>query len=348
MSNVSYAPAGETPSQLWNERANFVATNLNSWAYGILVALTIICLNELFSNRRRLTKGRWYFNVTFVSFIFVLGTIGGAINILLDQNAFIDDRDFPGGPGGYLTAFFNTHANILAFSCFVIATWLQDGYLLYRFLMFYSFKYYLCIFPALMYLGSVATSCVLLFQLSQPNANIWKSVDVNFATPYWSLSIALNIILTMMIVGRILWVKRSIRQALGDQHTRTYTSIAAMLIESAAMYSATALVYIICYALNSPAQELFLALLGEFQCISPVMIIYRVAKGSSLSQETIALAQSRSIAFAKGQRPPSKSTGIPSTSVLTSTIPYGIDTSLATGYPSHGENTSSNFDPQDK
>ena len=106
---------------------------------------------------------------------------------------------------------------------------------------------------------------ILMFQLTQPNANIWTHVSISFATPYWSLSIALNIILTSLIVGKILWMRRSVTMGLGSQHSKQYTSVVAMLIESAALYSITGIVYIICYGINTPAQQLFIVILGEAQ-----------------------------------------------------------------------------------
>jgi len=106
---------------------------------------------------------------------------------------------------------------------------------------------------------------VLMAQLTQPNGNIWTKLSISFATPYWSLSIALNIILTSLIVSKILWMRRSVSQSLGSQHSKQYTSIVAMLIESAAMYSIAGLVYIICYGINSSAQQIFITILGEAQ-----------------------------------------------------------------------------------
>lgn len=111
----------------------------------------------------------------------------------------------------------------------------------------------------------LATSCLVLFQLSQPHANIWKATVVNFAVPYWSLSVALNILLTLLIVGRFIYARKLVRRTLGPQHGKAYTTVVAMLVESAAIYSVTGLAYIICYAVKTPAQELFVALLGQFQ-----------------------------------------------------------------------------------
>ena len=69
------------------------------------------------------------FNIVFVLTVFTLGTIGGAINILLSQIAFVNNREFPGGPTAYGVAHYNAPQNIIGFACFIVAAWLQDGFL---------------------------------------------------------------------------------------------------------------------------------------------------------------------------------------------------------------------------
>jgi len=129
--------------------------------------------------------------------------------------------------------------------------------------------------------------CVLLFQLTQPNANLWTKTTVNFGIPYWSISTSLNIIVTLLIVGRLMFIRQRTRAVLSTNHSRTYTSIAAMLVESAALYSITALLFIITYARNSNLQNLLLPVLGQVQAISPLLIMWRVARGQAISRETI-------------------------------------------------------------
>jgi len=139
---------------------------------------------------------------------------------------------------------------------------------------------------------------MLLFQLTQPNANLWTTTTVNFAIPYWSLSAGLNILVTLMIVGRLFYIRQRTRAILSSSHSRTYTSIAAMLVESAALYSITALLFIITYARNSNIQNIILPLLGQVQAISPLLIMWRVARGQAISRESLQ-AQGQSITISK-------------------------------------------------
>ena len=103
-----------------------------------------------------------------------------------------------------------------------------------------------------------------MFQITQPGASLWNNpTTTNFAIIYWSLSISLNIILTLLLVGRLLYMSHNARRSLGDEHAATYISVAAMLVESATPYAVTSLIFIITYARNSNVQNLVLPVLSQ-------------------------------------------------------------------------------------
>ena len=72
-----------------------------------------------------------------------------------------------------------------------------------------------------------------LFQLTQPDANLWTKTTVNFGIPYWSISAGLNILVTTLIVAHLMVIRQHTHAVLSSNHSRTYTSVAAMLVESA-------------------------------------------------------------------------------------------------------------------
>ncbi len=51
--------------------------------------------------------------------------------------------------------------------------------------------------------------------------------------------------------------------AIGVEHAKVYTSIASMIVESAALYSVTGMVYLICYARGSNVQNLIISALDQ-------------------------------------------------------------------------------------
>ena len=87
----------------------------------------------------------------------------------------------------------------------------------------------------------------------------------NFTGPYFWMSLSLNITMTIAICARLLFYRRRITRILGPNHGTQYTSVAAMIVESASLYSAFALLFLIPFALGNPIQNTFIQLIGEIQ-----------------------------------------------------------------------------------
>jgi len=230
----------------------------------------------------------WGF-VTYICAMFTLASIGFGGNAKFNQMTFIDDRNIPGGPNAFTVEFYSTWVNIMSFAAYVLMSWLADGLVLWRFTLIWGYNYWLSAFPGLMYLGAVASSIGLMRAImSSTDLTFWGVKSVQFSIAYWSLSISLNIILTLAIACRIWLVRRRTRQSLGFQHSGQYVSVSAMLVESAALYATWGLVFLICYARNTPMQNILLPPLGQVQGIAPVLILFRVAQGRAWSESTAA------------------------------------------------------------
>lgn len=111
---------------------------------------------------------------------------------------------------------------------------------------------------------SPGLSLLLIIELSQPGITRWSKISVNLAIPYWSISIALNVIITTYIAARLLYMRRRLRRVVTDGAVE-YVSLTAMLIESAALYTINGLVFLVSFSVHSPIQYLALPLLGQTQ-----------------------------------------------------------------------------------
>jgi hypothetical protein len=60
--------------------------------------------------------------------MFTLGSLGNAGNMRYNELTFIDARDFPGGPNGFVLAEYNYWVGAAGTICFIIASWFQDGF----------------------------------------------------------------------------------------------------------------------------------------------------------------------------------------------------------------------------
>jgi hypothetical protein len=136
------------------------------------------------------------------------------------------------------------------------------------------------------------------------NSPYFSSTNVNYTVPYLSLSLALNIIITIVIVLRLLTYRHRITKVLGSDYGTQYTSIAAMIIESAALYSTISVAFLTLFLLNNPISATFIQSLTQIQVstgkwrgvcvandvsqiIAMFLIVFRVAQGKSWSQDTM-------------------------------------------------------------
>jgi hypothetical protein len=300
MSNTSWAPANETASDIWNEKSILDGLFLGTVAYGIHLTLFISAFHLLYTRKRTQHES---FLLVYILVLFILGNIGNGTNIKFGEMTFIDDRNYPGGPNAFFVQQSINPVAVICNSAYIVNSWLQDGLLLYRFWIISQKSLYFIALPALMFLSSVALSLLLIVELSLPGITLWSKISVNLAIPYWSISIALNVVITTFISARLLYMRSRIQREM-PSGGKGYVSVTAMLVESAALYTVNGLFFLISYAANSPIQNLTLPLLGQTQSIAPLLIILRVAQGRAWSNDTMSKLSTSPMQFKLSSRIP--------------------------------------------
>jgi len=218
--------------------------------------------------------------------IFTLATIGFAMNVKFIQMTYIDYRNYPGGPNAFTFEQYTLPINVTTVAVYVLMNWFSDGLMLYRFMVIYQNRYVLLIIPGLIYAGIVAMSLAMLTYTLKPEIGFFGEITIKFGTAYWALSISLNIIITTAIAGRLLKMRAAIRKVLGPKHSSPYTSVLSMIVESAALYTAWALMFLVPFARQDTFQNIVLPALGQVQGIAPLLIILRVAQGKAWTSNT--------------------------------------------------------------
>ncbi|TCD68760.1 hypothetical protein EIP91_009906 [Steccherinum ochraceum] len=135
-----------------------------------------------------------------------------------------------------------------------------------------------------MLLALITTGCTFVPQIASLGSNLWTDISTAPGIAYLTLSLSINTILTFLIVGRILYIGRRLR-CFGPRYGQ-YTSVVALIIESAALYTFWALISVIACGVNSPLQFALLPALGQVQAIPPLLILTRVASGRALAKDT--------------------------------------------------------------
>ena len=109
-----------------------------------------------------------------------------------------------------------------------------------------------------------------IYQNAGAGSNSATATVVNIDTAYYSISLSLNVLLTLMIVIRLIVHVRNIRKATGASnsssglHTTT-AAVATMLVESYAIYAVTLLAYVVSSNFQAWVVALFSPAIGTIQ-----------------------------------------------------------------------------------
>jgi len=310
MSDSSWSSNPNAPqipySLYFAEKANFAGILTGGIFYGIVIVLFFQCMGALFSPPNRRAGVKWG-PVIYTTLMFAFATIFTAMNLDIQSISYIDNREYAGddsaglppGPLGYQYLIYSKAISVVPNLMFLLNNWLADGLLLYRCYIIYSMNPLAIAFPSLMYLASVAMGILFIYQTSQPDKSIWSSVAISFGIPYFSISLSLNMILTLLIVTRLVLHNRNVRTAMGAPpgFGGLYKAIVTMLVESSALYAVSSLLFVAPWGAGSHVADIFLPILAETQVIAPLLIIRRVADQSALTSNSVATGNPGSFNF---------------------------------------------------
>ncbi|KAJ7625907.1 hypothetical protein FB45DRAFT_922612 [Roridomyces roridus] len=265
----------EDHESLWYEQSNYVSTHLASVGYGIhIVVFAIVTYYTLLARTRARSTYMWIVSLVFNMALFCMGTINLACSIKYNENAWVNERDYPGGPFNYLVEQqaipFMTLGNVAS----ILASFLSDGLLLYRVGVLWDFAWYIIVPPALFFVACIILSVMTVIQLALPNVPLPQ-----LSLAVWIVLMILPIWLTALIAGRILSHRRTMIQVLGPSYAETYTGVSAIVVESAVPFTVISIVLLGLFGDKNTAQNLLIPLMVQVECIAPELIILRVMLG---------------------------------------------------------------------
>ena len=106
-------------------------------------------------------------------------------------------------------------------------------------------------------------------QSSQPGLSFYSALPMAYGTSYYAISLSVNIVLSLLIVARLFQYKRTVARTMTHEHAQQYLSLATVLVESAALYSLFAFLFLITYATNNPINQIFLGVAQATQVRPP-------------------------------------------------------------------------------
>lgn len=127
-SNSSWVP-DEDPQTLFSERCWLQGVVVSAIAYGITVSLYFLSFHLLVRDKNRVEFKKRIPLLIYITVSFLLGTLFMTALAAFTQMAFIDDRNYPGGPNAFENEMFSIPVDDAGNAAFVLSNWLSDALL---------------------------------------------------------------------------------------------------------------------------------------------------------------------------------------------------------------------------
>ncbi|KAH7882666.1 hypothetical protein F5I97DRAFT_1931276 [Phlebopus sp. FC_14] len=224
--------------------------------YGVNLITLVQCLHSLlWSDAANSFKRKINWPMLTVTLLMgLVATLDVAFALRHNLYAFV----YYTGPGGAAAAFANIAywVNVMKAVDYIIQTIIGDGMLVYRCYVVYDRKWYYAAPSFLLWLAE--TTCGALVMAIYATFNTKTFLDASQAPRYvysaLSITVALNVLTTSLIVYRIWTVDRQ------TAHMRVHAYkvsrlkyITHILIESAAMYTISVIIFFCAYVANGGA-----------------------------------------------------------------------------------------------
>lgn len=106
-------------------------------------------------------------------------------------------------------------------------------------------------------------------QATRATGGAWDDSTLSLSVPYASLAMSLNVLLSITLLWRLLDLRRKLPATLNEQARTTYTSLEAIIVESAFPYGLASFLFLILYGVRNIGANLFLSLLVQLEVGTP-------------------------------------------------------------------------------
>ncbi|OSX62053.1 hypothetical protein POSPLADRAFT_1046515 [Postia placenta MAD-698-R-SB12] len=263
-------------SSLTVPRLSFAALYVAAITYGINILLAAICTYFLLGPGRR--EGKYhYVLITYTFAMSIATTIYFISGSQWSEQEFVQDAGDSAAVALLMSSPLAEAKNV----AIVVNIWLADSLIIWRAYTVWE--------------GSLSVLSVLVtVYLADVGTKYGGDAVVHFGTAFWSLSVALNVLATLLIAGRLLYRRRNLFGGFSASSSR-YTFAVSVVTESAALYTICGLIYIPLYAVNSVLQYPFSALFCAASFTAPHLIILRMALGVAVAQSPVVVSPNSSM-----------------------------------------------------
>jgi len=260
---------------------NLMGTVVSGIIYGVAFTICTLALS-VGPSERYVPRLSW--RIIMTCWFLSLATISTVLQVKWTLLAFVTQRHDL-APSTFIKENMRNWIYIMLNVLYVVINWSADGLLMFRFFcVFRNRALQWGILPVALYIGSLATGSLALHELATPGVTQDTARLANWLVIYRTVSLALCVMLTSLIAGRLIFLHRRAVYGLRNAKSRLLV-VARMIVESALLETVSTLIYVITVGVGSPLQNVFLPTLGQIQVVAPMLIIYRVIRGRDATEE---------------------------------------------------------------
>ncbi|PIL26315.1 hypothetical protein GSI_12071 [Ganoderma sinense ZZ0214-1] len=277
-------PDHDTDAAFPLPKALLIALFLESVLFGIFAVLYGISFWILRSRRQhpRSSKiDKWLLGTGTV--MFILTVIHMAIDVQRAIDGFIEHGGTPGGT----TTFFkrlNDPLFIAKLAIYNTQTLVGDAFVIYRLYVVYNRKWWIAVLPLSLLAGTAVVAYGIPVTVARVGGsdNIFSPQITPWITSFFALTLATNVLATILLSGRIMWSNYKVRL----YHSGVRFNVLETIIQSAALYSAALISLLATYVSRSNAQYVCLDTLQPIIGITFTLIIIRVGLGERAGEQS--------------------------------------------------------------
>ncbi|KAF8549710.1 hypothetical protein OG21DRAFT_1420900 [Imleria badia] len=278
------------PSATIFEQEMYVGINLQDILYGVELVLYFQTM-AIFLGRRRHRHKSDIFYAAFSTVMLVLITIWVAALAMFGQKMWLLDRNYPGGPMAYHTA----NSSSLYMDCgrmaLIILQQMTDALMIYRCRIVWG-SHRVVVVPSMLWLVNLGLGILLSWTSSMPGTTFFSGIAARFGLAYFSSSTLLNVTLSCMICYRLLRHARTVKKYLGNRHASPYIAIVALVVESMLPFTCCNIAFLVSYGMLSQEGVVFSFIHPLMMCVSPQMLILRVANAEAWQKDATGVPDS--------------------------------------------------------
>jgi len=260
----------------------YVGNAFNGILYGVELVLYVKTIQALLRADRRHTRTNRFFMIFSTALLFLI-TIFVAVQAVFGQEMWIVNAGFEGGSAAYLATYASVWYQTMGTTASIILQLLSDALLIYRCFIVYN-SFLVLILPSILWIATLVFGILELYASGVPSGDFFIGFAAHIGVTYVAISVGLNVIVSSMICARIAYLGMAVHSihntARGGEVMR-YAGTIPIIVESAMPYAVAGIAFLVSYGMASEISILFLSIYVMFTCISPQLIIMRIADGKA-------------------------------------------------------------------